>query len=214
MTGGGRTTLFVCGDVMTGRGVDQVLPHPSPPHLYEPYMRSALDYVALAEKANGPIPRPVDPDYVWGTALQILADVSPHARVINLETSVTTSDTAETKGINYRTHPDHVAVLTAARIDCCVLANNHVLDWGQTGLLETLDTLARADIRFAARDGIFGRRRRRLSSRRAMAAECSCSPSGSWTAESPEAGAPVWPSRVSTCFPTSPTMRSTGSLGS
>ena len=28
-------TLFLCGDVMTGRGVDQVLPHAGNPILYE-----------------------------------------------------------------------------------------------------------------------------------------------------------------------------------
>ena len=33
-------TLFLCGDVMTGRGIDQILPHPSNPKLYEPYVRS------------------------------------------------------------------------------------------------------------------------------------------------------------------------------
>jgi len=54
------TTLFLCGDVMTGRGVDQVLPHPSLPRLYEPYAGSALEYVELAERANGRIRRPVD----------------------------------------------------------------------------------------------------------------------------------------------------------
>jgi len=43
---------------MTGRGIDQVLPHPGDPRLYEPDMHSATDYVALAEKANGPIPAP------------------------------------------------------------------------------------------------------------------------------------------------------------
>ena len=38
----GAVTLFLCGDVMTGRGIDQILPHPGEPHLYEPYMRSAV----------------------------------------------------------------------------------------------------------------------------------------------------------------------------
>jgi poly-gamma-glutamate synthesis protein (capsule biosynthesis protein) len=33
----GFVTLFLCGDVMTGRGVDQILPHPSKPELHEPY---------------------------------------------------------------------------------------------------------------------------------------------------------------------------------
>ena len=43
-------TLFLCGDVMTGRGIDQILPHPSKPHLFEPYMRSALGYVQIAQE--------------------------------------------------------------------------------------------------------------------------------------------------------------------
>jgi len=50
-------TLFVAGDVMTGRGIDQVLPHPGDPRIYEPYSTSALDYVKLAERTSGPIPR-------------------------------------------------------------------------------------------------------------------------------------------------------------
>jgi poly-gamma-glutamate synthesis protein (capsule biosynthesis protein) len=83
---------------------------------------------------------------VWGDALAELEARSPHARVINLETSVTTSDRPWPKGINYRMHPKNVPCLTAASIDCCVLANNHVLDWGQAGLLETLETLEEAGL--------------------------------------------------------------------
>ena len=40
--------LFLCGDVMTARGIDQVLPHPSDPVLHEGYVDSALGYVRLA----------------------------------------------------------------------------------------------------------------------------------------------------------------------
>ncbi|GGG36140.1 hypothetical protein GCM10010964_25060 [Caldovatus sediminis] len=140
-------TLALCGDVMLGRGIDQILPHPGDPALHEDYVRSALAYVALAERANGPIPRPVGFDYVWGDASEALrrADL----RVVNLETSVTTSPDYEPKGINYRMHPRNVGCLQAAGIECCVLANNHVLDWGEAGLLETLETLARAGIRTA-----------------------------------------------------------------
>lgn len=35
-------SVFTCGDVMTGRGIDQVLPHPSDPRIYEPYMQSRV----------------------------------------------------------------------------------------------------------------------------------------------------------------------------
>ncbi len=36
-------TIFFCGDVMTGRGIDQILPHPSDPILYEPYVKNAIN---------------------------------------------------------------------------------------------------------------------------------------------------------------------------
>lgn len=139
-------TLFLSGDVMTGRGIDQILPRSVTPILHEPYVRDARDYVRLAELVNGPLPRPVGPSYVWGDALAVLDDVRPDLRIINLETSITTSDEYWPKGINYRMHPENIGVLTAAKIDCCVLANNHVLDWGRSGLVETLQTLKQAAI--------------------------------------------------------------------
>jgi len=140
--------MFLCGDVMTGRGIDQILPCPSAPHLFEPYVNSALDYVALAERSVGPIAKPVDVAYVWGDALAELERLRPDARIVNLETAVTTSEDAwPGKSIHYRMHPENIACLSAAKIDCCVLANNHVLDWGYRGLAETLDVLHAAGIR-------------------------------------------------------------------
>jgi len=69
-------------------------------------------------------------------------------RVVNLETSVTRNDVPwPGKGIHYRMHPDNVACLTTARIDVAVLANNHVLDWGREGLIETLETLRAAGMK-------------------------------------------------------------------
>jgi hypothetical protein len=47
--------LFLCGDVMTGRGIDQILPHPSEPNLYEICVQNAMDYVRLAEMKKGPL---------------------------------------------------------------------------------------------------------------------------------------------------------------
>jgi poly-gamma-glutamate capsule biosynthesis protein CapA/YwtB (metallophosphatase superfamily) len=142
-------TLFLCGDVMLGRGIDQVLPHPGDPRLHERAVHSAADYVALAERASGPIPKPAAFAYVWGDALDELARVAPDRRIVNLETAVTTRDDWLPKGINYRMHPDNLGCLTAAGIDCCVLANNHVLDWGRAGLVETLAGLRRAGLHTA-----------------------------------------------------------------
>ena len=132
---------------MTGRGIDQILPHPSRPQLFEPYVRSARDYVRLAERTCGALKPPVDFSYIWGDALAELERMAPDARIVNLETSVTAGDEAwPGKDIHYRMHPANVACLSAARIDCCVLANNHVMDWGRSGLAETLDTLHRAGL--------------------------------------------------------------------
>ena len=134
--------MFLAGDVMTGRGIDQILPHPGAPELHEPWMRDARGYVTLAERKNGPIPRPVQFDYVWGEALAVWRERKPDVRIVNLETSITVSDEFwPAKGIHYRMHPRNVPCLTAAGLDCCVLANNHVMDWGREGLAETLTAL-------------------------------------------------------------------------
>jgi poly-gamma-glutamate capsule biosynthesis protein CapA/YwtB (metallophosphatase superfamily) len=141
--------LFLCGDVMIGRGIDQVLPHPCAPALHEDYVRSAKDYVDLAELQNGPIGRAVDPSYIWGAALDEMNRMRPDARIVNLETSITRGEDYEYKGINYRVSPENADCLKAAAIDCCILGNNHVLDWGHRGLLDTLVTLERLHIKTA-----------------------------------------------------------------
>lgn len=139
--------LFLCGDVMTGRGVDQILRVPGNPRLFEPDIRSALEYVELAQRVSGPIPRRVETGYIWGDALAALAQTHPDGRIINLETAVTArGHAAAEKNIHYRMHPANVPCLSAAKIDCCVLANNHVLDWGRAGLEDTLEALHGAGI--------------------------------------------------------------------
>ena len=108
--GDGVVTVFACGDVMPGRGVDQILPHPGDPELREAYARDARAYVDLAEDAHGPIPRPVGFGWPWGDALRVLEEIAPDVRVINLETSITASrGFAPGKAICYRMSPGNVA---------------------------------------------------------------------------------------------------------
>ena len=138
---------------MTGRGVDQALPHAGNPVLYESCAGDAREYVELAERVNGPIARPVSFKYIWGDALAELEQAATDARIINLETSITEcNDCWPDKGIHYRMHPRNIGCLTAARINACSLANNHVLDWGYRGLEETLQTLDGAGVACA---GVF-----------------------------------------------------------
>ncbi len=144
--------LLLCGDVMLGRGIDQLLPHPGDPTLYEHWrkVRHAGIFVDLAQLRNGAIPAERGSDYVWGDALADFAAFRPDLRLINLETAVTAGGAPWPKKlIHYRMHPRNVEVLTRAGIDFCALANNHTLDWGHEGLAETVDTLDRASIRHA-----------------------------------------------------------------
>ncbi|MEW2251351.1 CapA family protein [Streptomyces sp. NPDC006975] len=148
--GGGTVTLFLCGDVMLGRGVDQILPHPGDPALREEYVDDARVYVRLAEAARGPVPAPVLPSWPWGEALAWLEAEAPDVRIVNLETSVTRCGAfAPDKAVHYRMHPANLPALLMIRPDVCVLANNHVLDFGRTGLAETLAALAAAGLRTA-----------------------------------------------------------------
>ncbi|OEV28115.1 hypothetical protein AN219_21260 [Streptomyces nanshensis] len=146
----GTVTLSLCGDVMLGRGVDQILPCPGDPELREGFMRDARAYVGLVEAVSGKIPAPVEPSWPWGDALEVLDEAAPDVRVINLETSVTRHSGFDPgKGVHYRMNPGNLGCLGAARPDVCVLANNHVMDFGRPGLEETLDALADRGLRTA-----------------------------------------------------------------
>ena len=92
--------------------------------------------------------RPVS--WPWGDALPVVEQAAPDVRVINLETSVTRSaDFAPGKAVHYRMNPDNLPCVAAIRPDVCGLANNHVLDFGERGLRETLGTLADAGLAVA-----------------------------------------------------------------
>ncbi|MFB6226895.1 MAG: CapA family protein, partial [bacterium] len=117
------------------------------PELREPSVSSAERYVALAEKNSGSIPYPVKYSYPWGFTLDELNHRTPDFSLVNLETSVTTSDDFQShKQIHYRMHPAGTEFLHVGGIDVCCLANNHSLDFGETGLLETISSLNREEI--------------------------------------------------------------------
>lgn len=135
---------------MIGRGIDQILLHPSKPQLYEPYVTDAREYIFLAEQAHGKIIYPVNMNYIWGEALTLWKKFRPDVKIINLETAITQSDNYwPQKGIHYRMHPLNIGVLKAAGFDICTLANNHILDWGYAGLKDTMTALETANIKFS-----------------------------------------------------------------
>jgi poly-gamma-glutamate capsule biosynthesis protein CapA/YwtB (metallophosphatase superfamily) len=68
--------------------------------------------------------------------------------VVNLENPITTRGTRITKPFNFRMNPRFVQVLTQAGIGVVSIANNHVFDYGEQGLLDTFSYLDSAHIRY------------------------------------------------------------------
>lgn len=85
------------------------------------------------------------PKTLWGDVLNIFADAD--IRIVNLECPLTTYNIPEPKtGPNLKSSPESVNALKIANIDLVTLANNHILDYGQIGLEETLRTCATHNI--------------------------------------------------------------------
>ncbi|HVO74884.1 MAG TPA: CapA family protein [Ignavibacteriaceae bacterium] len=142
-------TIFLAGDVMTGRGIDQALPCPGDPALHQSNGRDAVEYFKLAQNANGPIRSPIGFSYIWGDAIEAIEINKPDLKIVNLETSITRSNNyVKDKAIHYRMNPGNISCLTAAGFNICTLANNHLLDFGYEGLTETLGSLKTANINF------------------------------------------------------------------
>lgn len=130
-------SLNFTGDVMLGRLIDQLYPT----HVHSPederHIRVFQDrHASRLGHRNYTFESP------WGTVLPLLA-TEGDLNFINLETSVTTHPTPwPDKVFNYRMHPANaMPILEAAKIDFVCLANNHTLDFGTEGLVETVWTL-------------------------------------------------------------------------
>lgn len=87
----------------------------------------------------------VPPSYIWGDLLPILRNHD--LNLINLEAALTTSTQIVPKVFNFKADLIKVRVLQEASISVVNLANNHVLDYSEAGLIETLQTLDKAGIK-------------------------------------------------------------------
>jgi poly-gamma-glutamate synthesis protein (capsule biosynthesis protein) len=110
------TMLALMGDVMLGRGINQVLPDMPPA---EPWG----DVLPLLQAADLRL-----------TNLE--CTLTRHQQPWHRTPKV----------FHFRGDPKAVSVLQAAGIDVCSLANNHILDFEVEGLLETVDVLDQAGI--------------------------------------------------------------------
>ena len=114
--------------------------------------KQASDMVTLIFAGDTMLGRMVDKviqtnghSYVWGDTLPILKDAD--LRIINLETTFTKSRQKIPKVFNYKSNPKNVTALKKAYIDVVSIANNHIKDFDNEGLLETIQTLDDAQIR-------------------------------------------------------------------
>ncbi|SER23127.1 CapA family protein [Natrinema salaciae] len=93
--------------------------------------------------------RPVEA--VWGTVLERLRALD--GLVVNLECVLSTRGrkwTRTHRPFHFRADPDWaVPALERAGVDVCALANNHVLDYGDVALRDTIDALDEAGIAHA-----------------------------------------------------------------
>jgi poly-gamma-glutamate synthesis protein (capsule biosynthesis protein) len=63
-----------------------------------------------------------------------MADVA----MVNLETAITNRGTPQPKEFHFRTSPAALRTVAAAGVDVVTMANNHAVDFGRTGLADTL----------------------------------------------------------------------------
>lgn len=89
-----------------------------------------------------------EPRSAFGPIARVLGDGD--LTVVNLETAVTERGTPEPKTYHFRAPASAYDALRAAGIDAVSIANNHALDYGRVGLLDTLNSAR------AARFPVFG----------------------------------------------------------
>eukprot|EP01084_Bolivina_argentea_P282692 483955_1 len=149
--------IFLTGDIMIGRGVDQILRYPSDPSLAYT-TKTAKFYITKAEEINGKFPSyetTSKNEYIWGDLMQSLNHYNPDVKLINLETTITTSnDYFPERAVHYRMHPQNIYTLKTLETHTnnnnlvCNIANNHILDYGYNGLNETIKTLYNNNISY------------------------------------------------------------------
>ncbi len=65
---------------------------------------------------------------------------------LNSEFSFTTRGTQQVKNYTFRGNPSRISVYEELGVDVAIVANNHVYDYGEVGLSDTLDTFREAGI--------------------------------------------------------------------
>ncbi|MEV5691798.1 CapA family protein [Micromonospora globbae] len=87
-----------------------------------------------------------DPATAFGSISSALS--AADLTMVNLETAVTTRGTPEPKEFHFRAPASAYDAVKAAGVDVVSIANNHALDYGLTGLTDTMDAARNAGMPF------------------------------------------------------------------
>ena len=117
----GPLTVNFVGDVFTGRGYEN----------------------------NGGIIDTYGIEALFTPTLDILGNAAD-VNVANLEVPYTDRGTPHpTKSVVFRSEPPNITGLSYAGIDLVTLGNNHIIDYGEIGMLDTMDGLEQLNIRYS-----------------------------------------------------------------
>ncbi len=97
----------------------------------------------LGERAQGVLARH-GADYPFQAVLPLLRRAS--IVLVNLEGPLACRAAREARNFSYKVDPGLAGSLRRAGVTAVTLANNHIMDCGRAGVLETLDTMAAAGI--------------------------------------------------------------------
>ena len=89
-------------------------------------------------------------DYPFSKVLDYFAN--DECTFINLEGPLTDGGSATDKKFVFKGPTDYVNILTQNSVEAVTIANNHTMDYGQTGYASTVETLNNAGIPFVDRD--------------------------------------------------------------
>jgi poly-gamma-glutamate synthesis protein (capsule biosynthesis protein) len=155
-TATGRAVVLVLLGALTGCGVEPTF-HPAagpapyssaaPPESGEPSPAApgslTLAFAGDVHFTGRTAPLLAKPKTAFGPIVPVLE--SADLAMVNLETAVTDRGSEEPKQFHFRAPIAAFEAVRDAGVDVVTMANNHVLDYGQVGLADTLDNVQRAN---------------------------------------------------------------------
>lgn len=126
-------------DILTGQELEQQLAALAEP----PFTLIAVGDIMLAGRTRRAL-RTNGPDYPLAAVLPLLRKSA--ICLGNLEGPLASGGKRKERNFAYRVRPDLAAVLARAGVNVVTLANNHLVDCGRRGVLETLEALRAAGV--------------------------------------------------------------------